>query len=237
MSNQMKRLTAPRSWPLKRKITVWVTKQSPGPHAIENSMPAAIVLRDMLKVCDTAKEAKRIIGNREVLVDGRPIKSNKIPIGFMDVVSIPKTKANYRMLLTDKGKLTLVKISDEEAKWKLCRLQNKTVVRGGKIQLNLHDGRNVVLKKNEYHTGDVLKIDLAGKKKIASSFPLAPGSLAMIVEGPHAGKTAVISECIEMRGPSPNVVKFEDGTETVRNHVFVIGVKKSSIELPEASIL
>jgi len=232
----MKRLTAPRSWPLKRKITVWVTKQSPGSHAIESSMPAAIVLRDMLKVCDTAKEAKRIIGNREILVDGKPIRSNKMPIGFMDVVSIPKMNANYRMLLTDKGKLTLVKISDAEAKWKLCRLQNKTTVTGGRIQLNLHDGRNIVLAKNEYRTGDVLKLDL-GEKKISSSFPLAPGSLAMIVEGPHAGRTAVISECIEMRGPSPNVVKFEDGTETVRDHVFVIGVKKSAIELPEASAL
>jgi len=236
MSTQMKRLTAPRSWPLKRKITVWVTKQSPGPHAIENSMPAAIVLRDMLKVCDTAKEAKRIIGNREVFVDGKPVRSNKMPIGFMDVVSIPKMNANYRMLLTDKGKLTLVKISDAEAKWKLCRLQNKTTVSGGKTQLNLHDGRNIVLAKNEYRTGDVLKLDLEGKK-ISSSLPLAPGSLAMIVEGPHAGRTAVISECIEMRGPSPNVVKFEDGTETVRDHVFVIGVKKSAVELPEASAL
>ncbi|MCL2890949.1 MAG: 30S ribosomal protein S4e [Methanomassiliicoccaceae archaeon] len=232
----MKRLTAPRSWPLKRKITVWVTKQSPGPHAIENSMPAAIVLRDILKVCDTAKEAKRIIGNREILVDGKPIRSNKMPIGFMDVVSIPKIGANYRMLLTDKGKLTLVKISDAEAKWKLCRLQNKTTVTGGKTQLNLHDGRNIVLDKNEHKTGDVLKLSLE-EKKISSSFPLAPGSLAMIVEGPHAGRTAVISECIEMRGPSPNVVKFEDGTETVRDHVFVIGVKKSAIELPEASAL
>jgi len=236
MSNQMKRLTAPRSWPLKRKITVWVTKQSPGSHAIENSMPAAIVLRDILKVCDTAKEAKRIIGDREVFVDGKPIRSNKMPIGFMDVVSIPKTKANYRMLLTDKGKLTLVKITDAEAKWKLCRLQNKTTIRDGKTQLNLHDGRNIVLAKDEYHTGDVLKVDLV-EKKISASYPLAPGSLAMIVEGPHAGKTAVISECIEIRGPSPNVVKFEDGTETVRDHVFVIGVKKSAIELPEAGII
>jgi len=159
-----------------------------------------------------------------------------MPVGFMDVLSIPKLKANYRMLLTDKGKLSLVEISDAEAKWKLCRLQNKTTVRKGKTQLNLHDGRNVVLDKNEYKTGDVLKVDLDGQK-ISGTYPLAPGSLAMIVEGPHAGKTAVVSECIEMRGSSPNVVKFEDGTETVRDHVFVIGVKKSAIKLPEASIL
>jgi small subunit ribosomal protein S4e len=232
----MKRLTAPRSWPLKRKITVWVTKQSPGPHAVEKSIPAALVLRDMLKVCDTAKEAKRIIGNREVLIDGRPLRSHKMPIGLMDVLTIPKTKVSYRMLLTDKGKLTMVEISEAEAKWKLCRLQNKTTVRDGKVQLNLHDGRNIVLDKNEYKTGDVLKLNFEDQK-ISSSYQLAPGSLAMIIVGPHAGKTAVVSECIMRRGSAANVIRFEDGTETVRDNVFVIGIKKSAIKLPEASIL
>jgi len=236
MSTQMKRLTAPRSWPLKRKINVWVTKQSPGPHAIEKSIPAALVLRDMLKVCDTAKEAKRIIGEREVLVDGKPLRSHKMPIGLMDVVSIPKTNRNYRMLLTDKGKLTLVEISEAEAKWKLCKLQNKTMVKDRKVQLNLHDGRNIVLDKNEYRTGDVLKIELEGQK-ISASYPLAPGSLALIFEGPHAGKTATVAECIMRRGSAANVVRFEDGTETVRDNVFIIGVKKSVIKLPEASVL
>jgi small subunit ribosomal protein S4e len=232
----MKRLTAPRSWPLKRKIRVWVTKQSPGPHRIDMSMPAALVLRDMLKVCDTAKEAKRIVGNREILVDGKPLRSPKMPIGLMDVVSIPKANKNYRMLLTDKGKLTLIEISEAEAKWKLCMIKNKTTVRYGKIQLNLHDGRNIILDKNEYKTGDVLKIELNGQK-ISGTYPLAPGSLAMISEGPHAGKTAVIAECIMRRGSAPNVVRFEDGAETIRDNVFVIGLKKSAIKLPEAGIL
>ena len=236
MSAQMKRLAAPRSWPLKRKITVWVTKQSPGPHAIENSIPAAVVLRDMLKVCDTAKEAKRIIGNREILIDGKPLRSHKMPIGFMDVISIPKTKTNYRMLLTDKGKLTLVPISEDEAKWKLCRIQNKTTVSGAKTQLNMHDGRNYVLNENKYRTGDVLKFTFDGKK-FSESYPLAPGSVAMIIEGPHAGRTAVVSELIEVRRTTEDVVKFEDGTETVKGHVFIIGSKKPAIKLPEASAL
>jgi small subunit ribosomal protein S4e len=236
MSTQMKRLTAPRSWPLKRKVSVWVTKQSPGAHAIGKSMPAAIVLRDMLKVCDTAKEAKRIIGDREVLVDGRPLRSHKTPVGFMDVLSIPKMNKNYRVLLTDKGKLTLIEISEAESKWKLCRVQNKTTVAGGKIQLNLHDGRNIILIKNDYKTGDVLKLDLEGKK-ITGHYPLAPGSLAMVVEGPQAGRTVTVSEYVVIKGPSPNVIRFEDGTETVKGNVFVIGAKKAAIKLPEASII
>lgn len=236
MSNQMKRLAAPRSWPLKRKVTVWVTKQSPGPHPIEKSVPAILVMRDMLKLCDTAKEARRVIGNREILVDGKPLKSHKMPIGLMDVVSVPKMKADYRMLLTDKGKFTLVPITADEAKWKLCRVENKTTVKGGKTQLNLHDGRNIVMDKNQYKTGDVLKVEVAGQA-IKEAYPLTEGAMIMIIEGNKAGKTSLVAERVDVRGSAPNIVKFTDGGETVRENVFVIGKKTSAVKLPEASAL
>ena len=90
MSDHMKRLAAPRTWPLKRKVSIWVTKQSAGAHSIEDSMSAVTVLRDMVGACDTAREAKRIIGNREMFVDGKAVKNPKAPVGFMDVISIPR---------------------------------------------------------------------------------------------------------------------------------------------------
>jgi len=230
----MKRLAAPRTWSLRRKVNVWVTKQSPGPHPLERSMPALIVMRDMLKICDTAKEAKRVIGNRELLVDGKPLRSPKMPIGLMDIVSIPKMKAEYRMILTDKGKLALIPVSEEEAKFKLCRIEKKTTVSKGKTQLNLHDGRNIVLDKDQYKSGDVLKINLADQK-ILESYPLATGAMVMIIEGNKSGQTSTVSESVVVRGPSPNIVRFTDGGETVKGNVFVIGAKKAAIKLPEAS--
>jgi len=236
MSSQMKRLTAPRSWSLRRKVTVWVTKQSPGAHRTEDSMPALIVLRDMLKLCDTAREAKRIIGNRDILVDGKPVKNPKMPVGLMDVVSVPKMNAEYRMLLTDKGKFTLQPISADEASWKLCRIENKTTVRGGKTQLNLHDGRNIVLDDNKYKTGDVLKIEVKGQA-VKESYPLTEGAVILIIEGNKAGRTALVAESIDTKGSAPNIVRFTDGGETVRNNVFVIGKKSPAIKLPEASVL
>lgn len=234
MSNQMKRLAAPRSWPLKRKINVWVTKQSPGAHPIEKSMPAVLVMRDLLGICDTSKEAKRIIGNREIMVDGKPLRSPKAPIGLMDVVSIPKMKKDFRMLLTDKGKFTLVPITADEAKWKLCRIEDKTTIRGGKVQLNLHDGRNIVLDKDQYKTGDVLKVEFDGQK-VKESFPLAEGALIMVIEGNKSGQTSTIASTVEVRGPTPNIVRFTNGGETVKGNVFVIGTKTATITLPEVS--
>jgi len=234
MSDHMKRLAAPRTWPLKRKAAVWAAKQSPGAHSIESSMPASMVLRDMMGVCDTAREAKRIIGNRDLFVDGTAVKNPKAPIGLMDTVTVPKMGLSYRMLLTDKGKLTLVPIPEDEAGWKLCRVEGKTKISGGRIQLNLSGGRNIVLDGNMYGSGDTLKIDVADQR-VVGSYPLADGAAALIVSGALAGKVETVSECVVVRGPADNVVRFKSGTETVKRNVFVIGSSKPEIKLPEAS--
>ncbi|MDR3074805.1 MAG: 30S ribosomal protein S4e [Candidatus Methanoplasma sp.] len=234
MSDHMKRLAAPRTWPLKRKVSVWATKQSPGAHSLESGMPAVMVLRDMIKVCDTAKEAKRIIGNRELFVDGTAVKNPKAPIGVMDTISIPKMNLSYRMLLTDKGKLTIVPISEDDAKWKLCRIEGKTKISGGRIQLNLSGGRNIVLDKNMYKSGDTLKIEVADQK-VLGTYPLADGASALIISGALAGKVDVIADYVTVKGPSDNIVRFKSGTETVKRNVFIIGSSKPEIKLPEAS--
>ena len=58
-----------------------------------------------------------------------------------------------------------------DAKWKLHRIENKTIVKGKKVQLNLHDGRNIIVGKDEYKSGDVLKITFEGVNPV--SFPAA----------------------------------------------------------------
>ena len=234
MSDHMKRLAAPRSWPLKRKVSVFITKQSPGAHSVEDSMAAVIVLRDMIEACDTAREAKRIIGNRELFVNGKAVKDPKAPIGFMDAVSIPKMDLYYRMFITDKGKLTLVPISKDEAAWGIYKIMDKTLVKGGKFQLNLSGGRNVLLDKNDYKGGDSLKIAYDGQK-ILECYPFAAGSTVLIKDGAQSGKIKTVKEVQVIRGSAPNVVVFSDDTQTIVDNCYIIGADKSAITLPEAS--
>ena len=234
MSDHLKRLAAPRSWPLKRKVNIWTTKQRPGSHSVVESVPAAVMLRDIIKICDTSREAKRIVGNRDLLVDGKAVRSIKASIGLMDVVSIPAMDLYYRVVLSDKGKIAVVAITKDEASWKLSMIENKTKVAGGKIQLNFHDGRNIVLDANKYKTGDVLKISVPDQK-IEDAFELKAGATVLIFRGKHAGQTAVVSEYIVTKDASENVVRFTDGSETVKSNVFVIGGESAAIKLPEAS--
>jgi len=236
MSNEMKRLTAPRSWPVKRKSNAWITKPSPGAHAIEESIPVNVVLRDLLQVCNTASEVRSAIHEKSVLVDGKVVTSLKQGVGLMDVVSIPKTNTAYRMVMDRRGKLQLVKVSEAKASWKLCRIENKTTVPGGKTQLNLHDGRNILVEKDGYKTGDVLKVEVPSQK-ILDHYGLDKGSVALITSGSHVGETAVVEEYLVTRLNAENLVKFKDGTSTVKSNVFIIGAKAPEIELPEEAAI
>jgi len=236
MSRHMKRLTAPKVWVIPRKEYPFAPKPSPGPHPTDKSLPLLIVLRDMLHLGHNRREIKKILAQRVVKVDGRVITDLKFPVGFMDVVSIETLDKNYRVLYDSRGKLRIVEIPEDHAEWKLVRIENKTAVKGGKIQLNLHDGRNIVLEENKYRTNDVLKIKVPSQEIIAH-YPLAKGSVAMIIGGKHRGKLLHVEEYVVIRGPQENIVRFEEGVETTKSNVFVVGIGKPEVVIPEVSAL
>ena len=226
MSKHLKRITTPRSWSIGRKAHFWATKPRPGPHSLERSVPLAIVLRDYLHVCDTAREARRILDGGEVLLDQRVVRDPKRGVGLMDVVSLPTVKANFRCLLDHHGRLHFSKIKAAEAKWKLLRVEGKTTLRGGKTQLNLHDGSNL-LSDEAVATGDVLQLALPGLK-VKKILKFGKGAPALVTGGAHVGTIALLEEAVETRSPRPNIVRFAE-FETLKQYAFVVGAKKALV--------
>jgi len=237
MSKHLKRLAAPRTMKIHRKESKLTIRSSPGPHPFEKALPLGLVIRDYLGLCDSYHEAKRIISAGNILVDGVKRKEYKFPCGLMDVVSIPAMKKHYRILFDRRGKLVLVPIQDIDATWKLHRIQNKTILRGKKIQLNLHDGRNTLVDKDTYKTGDVLKINFADKK-ISEVYKFEKGTVAMIIGGSHIGEVANIEELQLVASSKPNltILKSDKEFSTIADHVFPIGKTKPVITLPEVTI-
>ena len=233
MKKHMKRMAAPSTWAITRKTSHWVSKPSPGPHGTEGSMPLAMVIRDMLKLCDNAREARFIIGGRGIHVDGRVVTDYKFPVGLMDVVTITKTNQSYRMLIDYKSKLQLLPIEESEKGWKLSRVDDKKVIRKGTVQLNMHDGRCILLPKDQYKTGDVLKLELPSQK-IIKALKLEKGSVALLIGGSHPGTLQTIETYQIKRGSAPNLVTFKEGFSTVKENVFVVGEKTPEIKLLEA---
>jgi small subunit ribosomal protein S4e len=216
---------------------VLTIRSAPGPHLLEQSIPLGLLVRDYLKLCDTYKEARKIISNGDVLVDGVKRKNLKFPCGLMDVVSIPKARQNIRILFDRNGKLALVPISESDALWKLCRIENKTIVRGKKVQLNLHDGRNILVEKDDYRTGDVLRFSFK-ERKIDEVFKFDKGTVSMIVGGTHVGEIASIEEIQVAQSSKPNlaIMKGEKEFSTIADYIFPIGKTKPAVSLPEVKV-
>lgn len=243
-SRHLKRFPAPAFWPIHVKEFKWIVKPRPGPHPLKMCFPLSIIVRDMLHYAKTQREAKIIISNGKIKIDGRIRKDVKFPVGLMDVVEIPDASSFFRVLpLLNKG-LYLVPISKEEASYKLCRIENKTTVKGGNIQLNLHDGRNILIKVKDpkkpiedvYKTFDVLQISLPDQT-ILKHLRFNEGAYALVIAGKNAGKHGRIIKIEEGTALRPSIVSIEgingELFQTIAEYTFVIGEEKPIIKLAE----
>ncbi|MDR2874151.1 MAG: 30S ribosomal protein S4e [Methanobrevibacter sp.] len=230
----LKRFKAPKNWSLHRKEKKWVVKPSPGSHSIQNSLSLLFVMRDVLKLSDNAREAKRIINTGNILVDGRVIKDYKFPVGFMDIIQIPKTEDVYRVLPDLKGRLTLHPIVSENASFKIAKVLNKTILKKGLKQINLHDGRNINSDEN-VNVDDVVKLQIP-EQEIQEVYKFEEGATVLVTSGKHTGEIGIIKDIIINKSSNKNTVVVENDKKkeflTLRDYVFVIGKDSPVISLP-----
>jgi small subunit ribosomal protein S4e len=218
------------SWPIARKTKKWVAKTSPGPHSSQESIPLVTVIRDMLKLVDNAREAKRVLYEGKVLVDGKVQKDYKLPVGIFDVISIPLLDQQYRMLKDARGMFYLSLLEPGTVR-KLARIENKTILKGKRQQLNLSDGSNK-LDEGEFKVGDSLVLSIP-EKNIEDRIEFKVGNLAMVVGGKHAGQTGKIKEIITVKSSQPNrvIISGDEEFETIEDYVYMIGEDQPVIKL------
>jgi len=234
MGDHLKRLNAPDSWHIARKTTKFITKTAPGPHNA-NAMPIAIWLRDHMSLALNMKEVKQILGQNDVIINGRPCRDPKMGIGIFDIIALPKIGKYYRILRDKNGRHVSIEIDAEAARTRLCKVRNKTVIAGGKVQLNMRDGANL-LADNTYKAGDsiVLSLEPETRFKIVDHFPFAVGNMAMIIGGRHSGNVARIIEIVKMPGSVPNKIILEDEAtktkfDTISPYVYMVGRQTPAI--------
>ncbi|MDL2246198.1 30S ribosomal protein S4e [Methanobrevibacter sp. OttesenSCG-928-K11] len=231
----LKRYKAPKTWPIHPKEDTWTVKPAPGSHPINESLSLTLVIRDILGLADNSREAKRIINSGNVLVDGRVIKDYKFPVGFMDIIEIPKTEESYRILLDLKGRLKLHPVDKNSSK--LCKIVNKTTIKDGKTQLNLHDGQNLIVD-DDYSVGDVITLKLEDNE-IEDTFKFEDGATVLVTGGKHIGELGTISEIIINEASKPNTILIENSKKdtflTLKDYAFVVGTDKPAISLLEVN--
>ncbi len=238
MKRHQKSYEAPTErWGIPTKERAWTAKAIPGPHSKDKGVPLLVLIRDILGYAERGREAERAIGERKVKVDGKVVTQPNLPVGLMDVLSISGVDESYRVLFDQHGSVHLGPIEEGDENWKLCRIDDKKEIKGGTIQYNLHDGRNINLDEpNAHKTKDVLKIDLPSQN-IMDSYPFQEDMLALVIGGKHIGELGKIQEYEVVKGSQSNMVHFEEGMSTVEENVFVVGKEKPEIKIPEVGII
>ncbi len=225
----LKSIAAPKSWPIKRKERVFVIRSNPGPHRLENSMPIGLVLKILSQV-KNAREAKYVVNQKMVLVNKKPFRDVKSQAGLLDVIEF--ADKYYRIILNKKGKLFFNEISKPESNIILYKVVRKTKVDGNRLQLNFHNGFNLLAEKDDYQVNDVLIIN---EKQIKDRINFERGSVVYIIKGKNVGKIARIEE-VHKKPPFNKYVTVSIADKKMnlpKDYVFLVGKTKPIIDLSE----
>ena len=246
-SKHLKRLAAPRFWPILRKEAKWVVKVSPGPHRKEFSLPLLVVVKELLHIGETNAEVRKVIAEGHIKIDGVIRKNYKFPVGFMDVIEVVDTGEFFRAIPMPVRFLGLIPITQGEATYKVQRIESKSTVKGGHIQLGLYDGRNLLInvrdpekpEEDRFKTMSSVKIKVPGNE-LLDYYPLERGSIVIVIGGRNVGRVARLDSIAEGMRHYRKIVTLEDfkGNKfyTTLDKIMVIGREKPEITLPEGAM-
>jgi len=173
---------------------------------------------------------------RLVKVDGKVRCDPTYPAGFMDVIQIEKTGENFRLIYDVKGRFTIHRITNEEAKYKLSKVKRVCVGPKGVPFLVTNDGRTIRYPDPLVKVHDTIQVDI-GTGKIIDFIKMDPGNLCMITGGRNLGRVGTVVSR-ERHPGSFDIVHIKDAVchifATRLNYVFIIGKgNKPYVSLPK----
>jgi len=254
----LKRLNAPKHWFLNKMGGIWAPRPSQGPHKLRECLPLAIILRNRLKYALTRRETVMIVMRRLVAVDHKIRTDLNYPAGFMDVVSMPKTNENFRLLYDTKGRFVLhsLKTHQKEIDIKLCKVKRtgfakkatsghnpfKKGMAASIPYLVTTDGRTIRYPNPEIKKHDTIQFNLK-TNKIEKFVKFSLGNVCMVVRGKNQGRIGLITKVDKHPGAFDVVHVTERNTKgrepksftTRLENVFTIGRgEKPWISIPRA---
>lgn len=202
----IKKTQMPKTWPIprkgKRKRFIAVPS-----HATGKCISLLFLLRDVLKIAKTRKEARYMTLNGMVEVNNKVRKDVNFPVQVFDTINLKKANLNYRLEIVNK-KFSLVGISAKDAGSKVVKIIGKKILGIKKVQMNLDDGENL-LTKEKFSVGDSVVLNTK-ENKIEKILPLKEGAKIEIIMGKHAGEKGELGGFKELIRGRDYIVKLED---------------------------
>lgn len=234
VKQHMKRLAAPRSWPIKRKATTFIMRPYPGAHTFANGMPLGFILRDVLGITKSMRETKAVLFQGKVLVNKHVRKDPAFMAGLMDILEIPSLKQQFRILMNTHGKLTLTPVPETEASQKPCQIKSKNIIAKGKTAYHLSDGFTLIAEAKPWKIKETLFVSLPDYT-VTEHFAFAIGMTAYIIGGSHTGETGAIKNIlgtIVTLGQQNN-----KSIEVPLKYIFIVGKDKPAITIAKGASL
>ena len=176
------RTKAIRLLPIPRKKTKYVARAA---SHVSNGIPLVIAIRDMLGLAKTSKEVEYMIRNKLIKINGKEAKDVREAIKLFNVLEADKS---YKLIILPTGRF---KLEETKENSRLCKIIGKTLVKGNKAQLNLHDGTNILLnEKEKANVGDSVELDL--NNKVKRIIKIEKGKNVFVISGKSIGLTGKI---------------------------------------------
>ncbi|MCR4335885.1 MAG: 30S ribosomal protein S4e [archaeon] len=235
-TKSQKSLSAPKARYFMRKENVFTVQSRPGPHTKETSVPLAFALKHLLEAAGNMKEAKKIVSEGKVKVNGAIRKDHRFPIGLFDVVAMDDAKKKYRAVFDKKGRIIMKEIEAKSKDFKISKVVNKRKVKSGKTWITTNDGFTIQIDKEKVNVDDSIRVSLP-EVKIEEIYPMEKGYTVFLTGGTHVGETNTVDSVDRGSLQKKKFVSLgnkETGFQTVTRNVMVVGKGKPEVEVLQA---
>jgi small subunit ribosomal protein S4e len=147
------------------------------------------------------------------LINNRIVREINYPISLFDCIAVPSVKKYYKIILKGR-KFEPISVPEKETKSKMYKVISKTYLSGKKLQLNLSQGRNVLLNEKEkaenIKSGDFVVMDNS-KNNIIKIISIKKDVGVVIVKGKHFGIEGKVIDIIKEGENELAIIKTKDG--------------------------
>lgn len=200
----LKRSEMPRAWPVPRKGTAYLARAS---HSKDSGISILFILRDLLKLARTRKEARYVLRNGNITINNKVRKDENFPVQVFDTIGLDKLKKYYRLDIVN-GKFNLVEISAKETERKIVKISGKKIINAKTIQMNLEDGQNFI-SHSKFSLGDSVVVNTK-ENKVEKILELKEGAKLEIVAGKYAGEEGKLKQIRALKRGTDYIVKIND---------------------------
>lgn len=167
--------------PIARKGTQYVAR--PRSHH-RSSITVLGAVRDMLKIAHTTREVQVLIKQKSLMVNGRAVRDYHEPLHLFTLLDADK---RYNVVINTAGRFVL---EPTTAKTRIAKVIGKKMLRGKVIQVNFHDGTNL-LTKDKVIVGNSAEIDF--DNKVVRWIALDKGAHVFVRSGSSLGQSGKIT--------------------------------------------